>query len=179
MSSFMLFFFTCIASAFSEALAKCRAPLSFFFSYLGINGSMDEGHRTLFDVQTLTVVVRQRESLNDLLQDLLLYQTKHHLVQVMSTDVLLWNLTIRNARGVCRKGKVELSIFSQKRLLLKLINYFHFVYIMYVFRKTICSKLSSLYWIYRDVVSLTGGAQVPSFSVIAVVWRWSCYSSQT
>ncbi|XP_050714589.1 uncharacterized protein LOC126997511 [Eriocheir sinensis] len=46
-----------------------------------INGSMEEGHRPHFDVQTLTVVVRQTESLHDLLQDPLLYQTTRHLVQ--------------------------------------------------------------------------------------------------
>lgn len=43
---------------------------------------MEEELRPHFDVQTLTVVVRQPESLQDLLQDPLLYQTTHHLVQV-------------------------------------------------------------------------------------------------
>lgn len=44
---------------------------------------MEEGGRPLFDVQTLTVVVRQKESLQDLLRDPLLYQTNHHFIQVL------------------------------------------------------------------------------------------------
>ncbi|XP_063873558.1 uncharacterized protein LOC135107526 isoform X1 [Scylla paramamosain] len=46
-----------------------------------INGSREEGHLPLYDVQTLTVMVRHKDSLRDLLQDPLLDQLRHHFVQ--------------------------------------------------------------------------------------------------